>query len=1001
MDTVSRRRRVAGGSDSEATAAARESEFTAALGQAGSDGLEAVGFQGGDASPGTLESGGAPGLTGTGPLPVANPFHSERVRTEVELIRHRPATLDEDGSRIRFEGNEEELGDTTWTGGHGEPDYGAQVRGAEEQPRVARVEAVPAGSLPQEFGIGLETRVTGPEEAEEGAGGLAPGFQKTAVRQAVRTEPELAMSEDTRELIPALADPGDRLARVERMLGQMIQENQALRQQIKSESQSSFHSARTPGDFPSSPVSFGYGPHYSAKGITEALVAEATKLLKGVILPANYLVEMGYAISWRCAATEIVAIRNPYSCAKASSIWVRGHLVLVEDDGAELLTDWLESCLCEGDLRIPNEGILKSLQVDVPLNSEAAQEEVTSLETVNQAVDRVQAHEVAITFAARHPEWRGVTIDVKSAFLYAPIRSDTKGTEERIVVKPPFLLVELGLLNKEDRWWIRKALYGLPTSPRDWGRYRDEEFKKVRMTWQAREFQLIQTKSDDALWLLRAVDDGVMGPVEGVLIVYVDDLAVFAPKGLAEEFIKAIQSRWKTSSPEWLGEKAVTFCGVELARFSTGYRMSQCAYIRELLNRYNVEERASVPILKWVEPEPEDHPNLDEVREAQGLTGALLWVSTRTRPDLAYLVSRCGQQATKAPRWSISFGKQALAYLRDTLEWGIDVPFLVGNPFAEHGLLALPRSEGVLELYTDASHSPGGDRSMQSVFVVWCGVPIAWEAIQPLVDELTEQDTVISLLADNEAAIRAFDSTSSGWRNRLAVLAVLPQVKAQPVGFGRGNYAASRAIVSGGVLEPPVFQQRDPSVPSSSSHVPEDLSDEGEVEEGNGLEVVLGVPGLQYEAEEGCLVVVYGDDRLRVPLEGWSTEAVQTVVQGLETGLWPDWGEALRDLGIGAELGPGRPTDRVTPSSFAGGQVRSDSGVALAHWEEAKKVFCIGVFSMESLFTQALEVTIEVHYKIGRQLDSVPATIDVLPAIAEEVRGQEGRGFLTALAPAN
>ena len=66
---------------------------------------------------------------------------------------------------------------------------------------------------------------------------------------------------------------------------------------------------------------------------------------------------------------------------------------------------------------------------------------------------------VAVTYAASHRSWTGVTIDVKSAFLYAPIRTENQGTEERIIVKPPHLLVELGILSAEHRWWIRKALY--------------------------------------------------------------------------------------------------------------------------------------------------------------------------------------------------------------------------------------------------------------------------------------------------------------------------------------------------------------------------------------------------------------------------------------------------------------------------------------------------------------------------------------------------------------
>eukprot|EP00439_Symbiodinium_sp_Y106_P053438 s3512_g7.t1 len=300
-------------------------------------------------------------------------------------------------------------------------------------------------------------------------------------------------------------------------------------------------------------------------------------------------------------------------------------------------------------------------------------------------------------------------------------------------------------------------------------------------------------KSDDALWLAREVREGCFGDVAGVLIVYVDDLAFLGPEDLCWQFVTAIRAKWKTSDPEWIGERPTTFCGIELSRSEAGFRMTQRAYTQELLNRYNVDEEAGVPIAKWTEPESTEPVRADRVKEAQALTGALLWLSTRTRPDLAYVVSRCGQQATKCPDLSIALGRQALAYLKSTIDMGIDVPFEVGSVFSDHGLLSLPRTDRVLELYTDASHSPNGERSTQSVFLLWRGVPAAWEstrqpfvtlssaeselvcmmhgvklaeAVQPLIDELIEGDSIVSLLGDNEAAIRAFESTPSGWRNR-------------------------------------------------------------------------------------------------------------------------------------------------------------------------------------------------------------------------------------------
>ena len=45
------------------------------------------------------------------------------------------------------------------------------------------------------------------------------------------------------------------------------------------------------------------------------------------------------------------------------------------------------------------------------------------------------------------------------------------------------------------------------------------------------------------------------------------------------------------------------------------------------------------------------------------------------------------------------------------------------------------------------------------------GIQVA-EAVQPLIDGLIESDSIVSLLADNEAVIRSFESASNGWRNR-------------------------------------------------------------------------------------------------------------------------------------------------------------------------------------------------------------------------------------------
>ena len=70
---------------------------------------------------------------------------------------------------------------------------------------------------------------------------------------------------------------------------------------------------------------------------------------------------------------------------------------------------------------------------------------------------------LAIAHAASHSDWVGVVADVECAFLHAPRRQTNVG--EIWVIRPPYLLVELGILKPSDRWKINKAIYGLRSSP--------------------------------------------------------------------------------------------------------------------------------------------------------------------------------------------------------------------------------------------------------------------------------------------------------------------------------------------------------------------------------------------------------------------------------------------------------------------------------------------------------------------------------------------------------
>ena len=56
--------------------------------------------------------------------------------------------------------------------------------------------------------------------------------------------------------------------------------------------------------------------------------------------------------------------------------------------------------------------------------------------------------------------WNFYKLDVKGAFMYVPVPEDML-----VVIRPPPILVELGVVPQDTLWTLRKAVYGLRIAP--------------------------------------------------------------------------------------------------------------------------------------------------------------------------------------------------------------------------------------------------------------------------------------------------------------------------------------------------------------------------------------------------------------------------------------------------------------------------------------------------------------------------------------------------------
>ncbi|OLQ00416.1 hypothetical protein AK812_SmicGene16922 [Symbiodinium microadriaticum] len=209
--------------------------------------------------------------------------------------------------------------------------------------------------------------------------------------------------------------------------------------------------------------------------------------------------------------------------------------------------------------------------------------------------------------------WGNATLDIKTAFLGAPLYQDRQGQAvlspgdlssgrldfemlvrklksvqgnkvKIVVVTPPRVLVSLGLVEESEKWLVLKALYGLAEAPRRWSSHRDMLLRQH--TWEdcGRRFFLKQCVADSNLW--KVVSEPLSGGVDvktesepvlhGLLGIYVDDMLI-----TAEEPVKV--------------GKPVRFCGFNLHKLKGGgYLLNQEDYIQDLLqSRYMLADVAT------------------------------------------------------------------------------------------------------------------------------------------------------------------------------------------------------------------------------------------------------------------------------------------------------------------------------------------------------------------------------------------------------------------------
>lgn len=214
-------------------------------------------------------------------------------------------------------------------------------------------------------------------------------------------------------------------------------------------------------------------------------------------------------------------------------------------------------------------------------------------------------------------------MDFNAAFLNATIKEDVYvepvGTYDSRV--PPNHVYKL-----------KKTLYGLKQSPREWWLLLEKSLRNVG--W-------IPTLTDNCVFF-RSTN----GPTE-YLAVYVDDVIIMSPSA-------ALVSKAKSELAEMFKSKDLGklsyILGVKVTRDrqSKTISLDQSALISKYCSRFGITNAASTPgYWKDIPPALLSSAPTFTTTDMQVRLGALLHLSTRTRPDISYEVNRLSRYVSK------------------------------------------------------------------------------------------------------------------------------------------------------------------------------------------------------------------------------------------------------------------------------------------------------------------------------------------------------------------
>ena len=284
--------------------------------------------------------------------------------------------------------------------------------------------------------------------------------------------------------------------------------------------------------------------------------------------------------------------------------------------------------------------------------------------------------------------WTVNTLDIQAAFLQG------KPIERPVYVCPP------KEANTDKVWKLNKAAYGLNDASKQWYSRLSQEFHRLG---------LLKCKLDPAVFFQHETKSSRLG---GLVASHVDDVVWAGTKDFSDNVIDQVKSTFNISREH---QEHFTYVGLKVEQDQDHINLHQKDYIEEI---------KPVKTDGSLENDPCREISEQEKKDLRSSIGQLNWISTQTRPDIAYDVCQASVNYKRATLKDIKHLNKVIRRAKDQ-EVVLTFDKKIGTKMNDCSIIC----------YADASFKNLNDGGSQGGFLIFlynentnCLNPIQWQS---------------------------------------------------------------------------------------------------------------------------------------------------------------------------------------------------------------------------------------------------------------------------------